>query len=577
MKRYLILFFVLAVAAGCTGAGRKAAVTKSFAPETTGAADALILGNIITMDEHKPVAQAMTVKGGLIQYVGSADVARALCDGNTKVLDYGTNSIYPGFLEAHSHGSAAGVRMAGQAVLNGSKSIDECVARMKEWIESHPDKDFYAGSGWEPWAISNPTKEALDAICPDKPMALNSIDGHSMWVNSALLKMQGIDAAYAKEKGYSLVNVDENGEPNGILTESEAVALVNLNKPSVDEMKEYILAWQDFAFSHGYTAVTEAGVELIGPSAKEAYAALAKEGGLKLRTYAYRLVADNSTTPEEDVAQAVAEARENNSEYYKTIGMKIFIDGVVEAHTGWLKDEYHDQPGSHGLQRYSNHDVAVRLIEEASRNGLSVHAHTIGNGAVQFMLDAIAEAETETGNFDQRNILVHLQVVDQDQIRQFADYNVISGTAPLWVPKSPAVFKQECDYLGADVAEKCYPIGSFINAGVVNVSHTDYPVSSVVSIPRCVYMGVTRANPGDPSASVRNASECVSRMDVLKSLTTNVAYQWREENHLGSLEVGKVANATVYDKDFLNDPIEEVADAGLVATIVDGEVVYEVK
>lgn len=572
MKKITIALLSLAALAGCSGSGSRCAQS-SAGTSLAGKADQLILGNIITMSEYKPTAEAMTVKNGLIQYVGSKDVALALCDDNTEVLDYGTNSVYPGFLEAHAHGHAAGLRMAGQAKLGGS--MEDCVETMKQWMQDHPGSDVYNGGGWEPWTILNPTKEPLDAICPDKPMALSSVDGHSMWVNSAMLRMRGIDAAYAKEKGPSLVHVDENGEPTGLLTESEAIAIASMGQHTLDEWKEYLLAWQDFAFQHGYTAAAEAGVELASPMSKEAYVALANEGKLKLRTFAYRLVADNSTTPEDDVAKAVEEANAMNSEYYKVIGMKIFIDGVVEAHTGWIKEGYKDQPGFYGLQRYADHDIAVRLIKAASDAGLNVHAHTIGDGAVEFMLGAIAEAETETGNFDMRNILVHLQIVDPEQISKFAEYNVVAGTAPLWTPKSPSVLKQEIEYVGEEMAEAAYPIASFINEGVVNVSHTDYPVSTVVSIPRCIYMGVMRATPGTGLTTQRNAAECISRMDVLKSLTTNVAYQWHQEDRLGSLEVGKIANASVYTKDFLKDPIEEVAAAELVATIVDGKVVYK--
>lgn len=572
MKKITIALLSLAALAGCAGSGSRCSQSSAGTP-LAGKADQLILGNIITMSEYKPTAEAMTVRNGLIQYVGSKDVALALCDDNTEVLDYGTNSVYPGFLEAHAHGHAAGLRMAGQAKLGGS--MEDCVETMKQWMQDHPGSDVYNGGGWEPWTILNPTKEPLDAICPDKPMALSSVDGHSMWVNSAMLRMRGIDAAYAKEKGPSLVHVDENGEPTGLLTESEAIAIASMGQHTLDEWKEYLLAWQDFAFQHGYTAAAEAGVELASPMSKEAYVALANEGKLKLRTFAYRLVADNSKTPEEDVAKAVEEANAMNSEYYKVIGMKIFIDGVVEAHTGWIKEGYKDQPGFYGLQRYADHDIAVRLIKAASDAGLNVHAHTIGNGAVEFMLGAIAEAETETGNFDMRNILVHLQIVNPEQIKKFAEYNVVAGTAPLWTPKSPSVLKQEIEYVGEEMAEAAYPIASFINEGVVNVSHTDYPVSTVVSIPRCIYMGVMRATPGTGLTTQRNAAECISRMDVLKSLTTNVAYQWHQEDRLGSLEVGKIANASVYTKDFLKDPIEEVAAAELVATIVDGKVVYK--
>ena len=536
-------------------------------------ADQIILGHIITMNPDKPVAEAMTVTGGIIRFVGSKSVAMTLRGENTEILDYGSNTVYPGFLEAHAHGAAAGQRLVGQADLSAGESVEDYVRIMNEWIEAHPGKDIYVGSGWKPWIVAEPTADMLDALNTKKPVMLSSLDGHSMWVNHKLMKLQNIDKKYAKKQGPALVRVDEKGRPTGLLTESAATSLITIVKIPVEEFKQYILAWQDFFVSKGYTAASEAGVELIGEGAKQAYSELGKDGELKLRTYAYHLVKDDSTAPEEDVKAAVSDIKKYNNDYFKVVGMKIFIDGVVEAHTGWLDSDYLDIPGYHGLERYANHDVAVRLIEESSRNGLSVHAHTIGDGAVRFMLDAIGEAAKVTGDYDQRNILVHLQLVNPEDFERFADYNVIAGTAPLWVPKSPDIFKQECEFVGQAKAEKAYPVKSFIDAGAVNVSHTDYPVSTVVSIPQTFCNGVLRAKLGD-EASLRAPEEAVTRMDILKSMTVNVAYLWREESRLGSLEVGKIANATVFDKDFLKDPVEEVYGSKLIATIIDGKVVY---
>lgn len=572
LSRIPAAIILLATLAGCAANNSGKTMAGTNAADKSVKADQLILGNIITVNEYKPVAEAMTVKDGLIQFVGSEDVARAMCDESTEVLDYGDNFVYPGFLEAHAHGAGAGIRLAGQADLTSGTCVEDYLETMKAWMESHPDKEVFCGSGWKGWLIENPVKETLDAICPDKPMVLTSLDGHSVWVNSALLKQQNIDKAYAEKMGPAQVHVDAEGNPTGMISEGAAAPLLKIDKITHEDLRNYILAWQDFAFAKGYTAASEAGTEMAGEDAKKAYSELGAEGKLKFRTYAYHLVADDSTDPEADVAAALEDIRLLNNEYFKVIGMKIFIDGVIEARTGWTLADYADQPGYNGLQRYANHDVAVRLLEESSRNGLSVHAHTIGDGAVRFMLDAIEEAAKETGDFDQRNILVHLQLVAPEDFKKFADYGVIAGTAPLWVPKSSA-FQQEVDYVGLEAAERGYPIGSFIDAGVVNVSHTDYPVSTEISIPLTFYRGVLRHSPGNP-ANQRNAAECISREDVLKSMTINVAYLWKEEDRLGSLEVGKIANATVFDKNFLEDDMEDVAKARLIATVVDGKQVY---
>ena len=323
-SRLIFLFLSLAVLSGCAGHGAGKATEADVEPVSV-KADRMIVGHIITMDENKPLAEAMTVKDGIIQYVGSRRVAETMSDANTVVMDYGDNYIYPGFLESHAHGAAAGFRMAGQADLGPCNTIEECVAVMKAWIDEHPDKDVYLGCGWKPWIISEPDAASLDAICPDKPMALNSVDGHSMWVNSAMMKLAGIDKEYAKKMGAAQVHADADGNPSGLLTESAGTSIMKCIVSTVDDYKEYVLAWQDFAFAHGYTAATEAGVELASKVAPQAYAELASEGRLKLRTYAYHLVSDDSVTPEEDAAEAVRMADELNSEYFRIVGLKIFF------------------------------------------------------------------------------------------------------------------------------------------------------------------------------------------------------------------------------------------------------------
>ena len=421
------------------------------------------------------------------------------------------------------------------------------------------------------------TKEYLDEICSDKPLIMNTGGGHSMLLNTKALEWAGIDKEYAKKYSPDEVHVDENGEPDGYVCEAPVFEIMPKIPKTLEDAKNFLLAWQEIAFRTGYTAVADAGVEIISPEAKQAYYELEKEGKLKLRTYAYLSVPENPEDPKGEIARVAKDRAKYSNEYFHVVGVKTFLDGVIEAHTGWQLDDYADQPGYHGLERFSDHDKMVQLITEADKEGLSVHVHSIGNGATHFMLDCIEEAEKITGDKDQRNVLAHLQFVTDEDIRRMGETGSIPAVPPLWSPKEPHVFAMESAYVGAELAEQAYPVNSFYEAGANVVFHSDYPVSPMMDIKLSIYSAVTRTYPEELIANTAraNVNEAITREQSLRALTINVARAWRQEDRLGSIEFGKIANMTVYDCDFLHDDIEKVAQANIIATIVDGEEVYK--
>jgi len=542
-------------------------------------ADKIILGNFITMDEKRPFAKAALVKDGVFAYIGSAEEAKKLAGADAQVLDYGDNFIYPGFLESHCHGHLAGLRFIGQADLTQTGLTDYAKYReiIKAFIAKNPQRNFYIASGW----VENEeyvSKAYLDEICADKPLLLHTGGGHSMLLNTKALEWAGIDAAYAKAYGYDQVHVDANGEPDGYICETPVFELVPNLPATIEDIKEYLLAWQDFALKSGFTAVCDAGAELIHRDCPKAYHELEKEGKLKLRTYAYMYVLDNIESPRAEIARIAAERATLSGEYFHILGAKAFLDGVTEAHTGWQNQDYADEPGYHGLERFNDHDKMVELITEANKEGMAVHVHSEGGGATHFMLGCIEDAEKITGNMDQRNVLAHLHFVTEEDIRRMAATRSIPAVPPLWTPNVPGLYEQEVSYVGAELAENSYPIKSFFDAGANVVFHSDYPVSPMMNVKYSIYMAETRKFPKevlDGADKAHNVKEAINREQALRAMTINVAYQWRQEHRMGSIEFGKLANMTVFDCDFLHDDLEKIAQANIIATIVDGEEVYK--
>ena len=540
----------------------------------------IILGNIITVDEKRPFAKAALVKDGVFAYIGSAEEAKRLAAADAQVLDYGDNFVYPGFLESHCHGHLAGYRFIGQANL-AKLGIETNYPKyreiIKEFIAQNPKRELYVAAGW----VENDeyvTKAYLDEICPDKPLLMQTASGHAMLLNTKALEWAGFDAAYAKKMGYDLVHVDKNGDPDGYICEGPVFEIVPKLPATVDDIKEYLLAWQDFAFKTGFTAVGDAGAEIVHRDAPKAYHELEEEGRLKLRTYAYMYVTDNIADPKAEIARIAAQRAELSGEYFHIVGAKAFLDGVTEAHTAWQNQDYLDTPGYHGVERFNDHDKMVQLIVEADKEGMAVHVHSEGGGATHFMLGCIEDAEKITGDMDQRNVLAHLHFVTDEDVRRMAATGSVPAVPPMWTAKVPANFEQEASYVGEELTNQAYPIKSFYDAGANVVFHSDYPVSPMFDIKLSFYTAETRSYPKElfgGMASPRNTKEAVTREQSLRAMTINVARQFHQEHRLGSIEFGKIANMTVYDCDFLHDDIEKIAQANIVATIVDGEEVFK--
>lgn len=539
----------------------------------------LLLGNVITMDSIAPTAEAIFVEDGIIRYVGSADEARVLCNAKTIVKDYGTASIYPGFLEGHTHGVLAADRTQ-QADLTevtamNNAVMDDYVAAMKRYMEENPNLPVYKGAGWTV-KDREPNAAMLDAICPDVPMLLNTIDGHSMWINTAAMKAFGIDAEAVSKYGEDCVRVDSEGKPTGYLSENPAIELLGKISMTKDECKKGLLKWQEMAFSNGFTAVTEAGLGLGCPDATQAYQELCDEGLWKLRTYANLVIDENVPDAKLDSAlsRVLAMHSKHNGEYFKIIGTKMFMDGVIEAHTGWLNEEYSDQPGYYGLKRCPESSRVAKIVAFNNKNGMNVHFHSIGDAATHTVVEGVAAAVAETGVRDARNAISHLQIVAPADYQAFADNGIIAVVAPLWASMFPIEYDITCSYIG-DRAAGQYPIKSFFDLGCKVNFHSDYPITPSMSVAESVYMAATRTQPALGPACAHNTSECVSREQALRAMTTDCAFQWHEENRQGSIAVGKLANFAIFDKDFLRDNLDAIWDANVLATYVDGQVVYE--
>ena len=237
----------------------------------------IILGNIITMDDSMPHAEAAAIKDGIIVKVGTQVEVRAAVSESAEIMDYKGQWIYPGFLEAHSHGMLAGFRAIGQADLSQvfTTDFDKYREIIKQFIEDNPDKEFYLAAGW----LEDTTPidhKYLDDICSDKPLMMNTAGGHSCLLNTKAMEVFGINDASVEKYGTALVHVGPDGHPDGYICEEPCINLISGLPQTIPDIKEYLLNWQETALSHGITAVGEAGAELVSPLILDAYKELEK-------------------------------------------------------------------------------------------------------------------------------------------------------------------------------------------------------------------------------------------------------------------------------------------------------------
>jgi predicted amidohydrolase YtcJ len=524
-------------------------------------------GSVYTVDKSRSWAQAVAISADRIDYVGSNTGIEAFIGPQTKVVDLKGKMVLPGFVEAHAHPSHA-MDLVGNISLYLLDSLDEYQQTIKEYVDRHPDKEYYRGSGWADTLFPNlgPTKEILDAIIPNRPIAMVSYDGHSMWVNSTTLERAQITRDTPDPEGGRIERCPGTGEPSGTLRET-AFKLVEQVIPdhTLEERKNALLAYQEMANRVGITLSHDA---MLDKQAIAAFSALAKDGQLKTR-FRGSITLDPELDLEGQVEMVTAECLKNTHANFQTPAAKIFVDGVVEGGTAYLLEPYEHKPEFRGEPIWG-----PSLLNEAcaalDRENLQIHLHVIGDAAARITLDALEHAQGSNGKRDARHLVTHLQLVAPEDIHRFAQLDVVGVPQPFWFKIDEYYTELALPYLGKDRADKQYPMKCFIDAGVIMASSSDFPVTIPFDPLIAIQTGVTRSK----NSGVLWPEERVTLEEMIVSYTYNGAYANFLENKTGSIEDGKQADLIVIDQNLFEIPTDEIANTKVLLTMVAGQEVY---
>ncbi len=511
---------------------------------------------IYTVNENFDVASAVVVKEGKIIAVGQEDLVGQF--NAPAVLDLKGLPVYPGFIDAHCHFYQLGMTQE-QVDLRGSKSLEELVTRIKEH-QAEVNDDVILGRGWDQnlWEEKVfPTKEVLDKAFPGKLVILERVDGHAAYVSSAVLEKANISAE-TKVEGGEVILVD--GVPSGVLIDKASdLAYTILPEPSTDKKIRGLKKAEELSFKYGLTTVDDAG---LNRDVLELIDSLHKTEDLKIRVYG--MISNN----EENLAYYLDKGI-TQTDKLTIRSVKVYADGALGSRGAALKKPYSDAKNSTGLFLTTPEEIE-RLAYLLAEKGFQMNTHAIGDAANQVVLDAYEKALAISP--DPRWRVEHAQVVEKQDLEKFGP-KVIPSVQPTHATSD---MEWADERLGEERVQTAYTFKELLDWSGKIALGTDFPVEKVNPL-YTFYSAVARRDSEGKPLGGYQMENALTRSEALKGMTLWAAHANFEEQQKGSIEVGKVADLILLTEDIMTINESAILSAEVLATIVDGDIVYQRK
>jgi len=554
----------------CTPTGRSKA---GRVPE----ADLVLRGGAVyTVNAARSWAEAVAIRGGEIIYVGSDSGVERHVGANTQLVDLAGAMLLPGFQDAHIHPIGAGINLLTLS-LHELDTAEQYLEALAAYAAANPELPWITGGGWSLDAFPPsgiPTRDRIDAVAPDRPVYLESADGHSAWVNSKALELAGITRDTPDPAGGRIDRDEETGEAVGALQEKANSLVWDIIPPITPEQAEAGLAKAlEVLNGYGITAFQDAIAPVSGPQAfrhLDAYRALDRRGELSARVVASLWW--ESKEGQEQIPRLLKARADYTSGRLQATSVKIMQDGVMENHTAVLLEPYIGGAGGRGesmIDPEALEEIATRLDAE----GFQIHFHAIGDGAIRECLDALETALSENGNLDHRHHISHIELFDPEDIPRFRELGVVANFQPLWATADPYITDLTLPFIGPDRGRWLYPIGSLFGSGAVVAFGSDWDVSSANPLAE-IEVSLTRKGFSDEDWDVFIPEERIQLQDALAAFTINAAYVNHLEDRTGSIEVGKLADLIVIDRNLFAIEPAEISESRVLLTLLGGEPVY---
>ena len=514
----------------------------------------LILYNaeVFTSNDSSQLATSFAVKDGKFVYVGDDSVISNYSSSN--IINAEGLPVYAGFIDSHAHFYNLGF-FIDQVDIKGTKSFEEVVQRVKDYDKLN-NKKFIIGRGWDQNDWNNksfPTNKLLNEAFPDKAVVLRRIDGHAYIVNNYALSIAGIDESSNIDGGEF---IKSRGKLTGVLIDNAMRLIDNvIPAPTREESIKALLSAQDLAFENGLTTVSEAG---ISRKKIELIDSLQQSGILKIKIYA---MIENGPDVDYYLSQGPYKTDRLNVR-----SVKVYADGALGSRGASMINEYSDKKGYYGIIR-TPIDSIKSLAFKLAGTKFQMNTHAIGDNANRIVLNAYRDA---LFNYrDPRWRVEHAQVLSEDDIELF-NQKIIPSVQPTHATSDMYWLY---DRIGKKRAEHAYAFQDLLEKSSVIAFGTDFPVEEISPMMTFYSATVRKDKDGYPEDGFQTEN-IMNRADALKAMTIFGAYANFEEDEKGSIEVGKYADFIILDNDLLSSPEASIPNTNIVATFINGELVF---
>ncbi len=509
--------------------------------------------NVYTLGQNNLKASAFVVDDGKFVDVGGEELLEQYTA--KKVLDLQELPVYPGFIDSHCHFLSLGLSL-NKVDLVGTKSFEDVLDRVKRYA-TNKELNAITGRGWDQndWKIKRlPNKEQLDLLFPDIPVALRRIDGHAMLVNQKALDLAGITLDTEVTGGQI---VKENGKLTGVLIDAPMQMVTNiLPKPSVEDKIKSLQDAEEISFANGLTTVSVAGLDREDIFLIDS---LHKTGALTIRVYA---MISNS----QDNVDYFLKEGPYKTDKLNVRSFKVYADGALGSRGAALKDSYSDLDNHTGAFITSK-DSLEALAYKLAASPFQMNTHAIGDAANQVVLEAYNKALVFSD--DPRWRVEHAQIIDTNDIKLF-NRKILPSVQPTHATSD--MYWAE-DRLGEDRLYGAYANKALLEQSGRIALGTDFPVEDVNPF-KTFYAAVVRKDSEAFPEEGYLPENKLSEIEALKGMTIWGAYANFEDKEKGSIEAGKVADFIILDRDIINVNEKRILKTRVVATLVDGKIVY---
>ena len=510
---------------------------------------------VYTVDDEKPTAEAFVVKDGKFIAVGDAQTLMDSYEAAT-IIDANGKAIVPGLIDAHCHFYNLGLQLQ-KVDLTGTKSYDEVLDKIVAF-QKEKNVSFITGRGWDQndWEVKEfPTKEKLDSLFPNTPVAVTRVDGHAFLVNQKALDMAGITADTKVEGGEIVI---QDGALTGVLIDNpmELIEAI-IPKPTVEEQIRGLKEAEQINFSYGLTTVDDAG---LSPEAIRLIDSLQQRDELDIRVYAMV-----SNVPE--YVEKYLDDGPYKTDQLNVSSFKVYADGALGSRGAVLKSPYSDKDNHYGAMVIGV-DKFKELASRLANSPFQMNTHAIGDSANAVVINTYYDVLKDQK--DRRWRVEHAQVVSPEEFNALDD-NLVMSVQPTHATSD--MYWAE-DRLGAERVKGAYAYKTLLNKTGKLALGTDYPVENVSPF-YTFYAAVARKDSQQFPENGFQKKDALSREETLKGMTLWAAYSNFEEKEKGSITAGKLADFVILEEDIMTIEEDKIPNVKVNATYVGGKKVYQ--